>query len=315
MNPIFTSPFRKTCLLTSCVALLSCTAAYGNEATAPISEQQPAVKACCSTTLQFKSAKEISEHFSSERAEALKTYIENNPEADDIESARFGVLDALLTAGKGEETLAQFELIYDDLSKQDPYPLETVMGDIAQGYVIMATRYGKAEEAKAFLARIRLDLSKHEEAAMALPFLGQLEAELQKPQIGDALELVFTPLGSEEEFDLKTYKDKVVLVDFWATWCGPCIGELPHLQKAYKKYNEKGFEIVGISWDDDASALADFIKREKMPWIQHLEANGPNFAERYGVTKIPTTFLLKEGKIIAKDIGGEELINQLDELL
>jgi peroxiredoxin len=109
---------------------------------------------------------------------------------------------------------------------------------------------------------------------------------------------------------IANYKGKVVLIDFWATWCGPCVAELPNVMKAYEKHHEKGFEIIGISLDSDKAKLEKFTKEKNMPWQQFFDGGGwkNKLATKYGINSIPATYLLDgEGKIIGTNLRGEAL--------
>jgi thiol-disulfide isomerase/thioredoxin len=122
--------------------------------------------------------------------------------------------------------------------------------------------------------------------------------------------------------DVADYRGKIVLVDFWATWCLPCVQELPNVQEAYKKYHPGGFEVVGVSLDNDRADLEEFLKRRPLPWRQvfidrsgWVEGRNP-LAVRYGVDAIPATFLLdREGRVVARGLRGAELGRAVERLL
>ena len=114
------------------------------------------------------------------------------------------------------------------------------------------------------------------------------------------------------------YKGKLVLVDFWATWCGPCVGELPSVIKAYNKHHADGFEIIGISLDMDEQKLKSFLKTKEIPWAQYFDGKGwqNKLAAKYGIDSVPATFLLDgDGKIIGQDLRGEALEEALAKAL
>ena len=120
-------------------------------------------------------------------------------------------------------------------------------------------------------------------------------------------------------FKLSDYRGKTVLLDFWATWCGPCIAELPHVIEAYQAHHDEGFEIISISLDHDRDALDNFMtKWPAMTWIQVFDGKGwkSRVGQLYGVNAIPHTLLLdKEGKVFAKDLRGDALSSAVAEIL
>ena len=114
-------------------------------------------------------------------------------------------------------------------------------------------------------------------------------------------------------------KNKYVLVDFWASWCGPCMGEVPYLLDTYAKYHDKGFEIYGISHDTDGDRWRNCVKDRGMNWIHVSELKRFNnqAAKDYGVNAIPANFLIETstGKIVATNLRGDALVNKIAELL
>jgi peroxiredoxin len=118
---------------------------------------------------------------------------------------------------------------------------------------------------------------------------------------------------------LSAFKGKYVLIDFWASWCKPCMAELPNVIQQYNAYKDKGFEIIGVSLDRERDAWLNAVKINSMSWPQvwDMEASAPGeVANKYGVSNIPHTVLLdKEGKIIELNLRGEELKMKLATLM
>ncbi|MCB0617022.1 MAG: TlpA family protein disulfide reductase, partial [Phaeodactylibacter sp.] len=124
-----------------------------------------------------------------------------------------------------------------------------------------------------------------------------------------------TPDGGE--MSLSELRGKVVLVDFWASWCGPCRRENPNVVRMYNKYKDKGFDILGVSLDKTQDRWLQAIEQDGLEWhhVSDLKGWGNEVAQAYGVRSIPHTILLdQEGRIIARNLRGQALEEKLEEL-
>lgn len=164
--------------------------------------------------------------------------------------------------------------------------------------------------------QLKRDFPDTKQGKTADAILANIQKQAAAKKIQESL-VAGTKFPDFEEKDLDgkplsiaNYKGKVVLIDFWATWCSPCVHELPNVIKTYEKNHAKGFEIIGVSLDDNQQKLSSFLKEKNMTWQQYFDGKGwaNKLAAKYGVESIPATFLLDgDGKIIAKDLRGEAL--------
>ena len=109
---------------------------------------------------------------------------------------------------------------------------------------------------------------------------------------------------------LQDYRGKVVLLDFWAVWCGPCVGEMPNVKKVYETHKDKGFDIIGISLDTDEERLRNYLKENDIPWQQIYSGKGWDspLAKQYHIRGIPAPWLIaRDGTLISREARGVKL--------
>jgi thiol-disulfide isomerase/thioredoxin len=208
------------------------------------------------------------------------------------------------------------------------YPDEPLMGSLASGYIKSMERAGAtADEIQAqwaaFAAYPGTALAKAAPAgAVEAAARRQLGEKAKKP-----IELAFTAVDGRK-VDLRDLRGKVVLVEFWATWCAPCKEEIPNLNKIYGAYHDKGFEIVGITLENARLAdtdtadekalklakarqvLVDFTTKQEMPWPQQFDGKyrQNDLAVEFLINSIPAMFLLdRDGRIITTSARGPQL--------
>ncbi|MBL7720010.1 MAG: AhpC/TSA family protein [Flavipsychrobacter sp.] len=146
----------------------------------------------------------------------------------------------------------------------------------------------------------------------------QAKEESVGPTVGGMAPDITLTSTEGKQVAISSYKGKYVLVDFWASWCGPCRAENPNVVAAYNKYKDKNFTILGISLDDDRTNWMKAIEKDKLFWthISDLKGWESAAARLYGIQSIPANFLLDPaGKIIARDLRGPELEAKLAEVL
>ncbi|HEV2328429.1 MAG TPA: TlpA disulfide reductase family protein [Verrucomicrobiae bacterium] len=135
--------------------------------------------------------------------------------------------------------------------------------------------------------------------------------------VGKPLDLKFTAADGRE-VDISQMKGKVVLIDFWATWCVPCAEEIPLLKDTYEKFHSRGFEIVGVSSDKDEKALRNFVHQHNLPWPEYFERHGSKnmFNARFVIDTVPTLWLVdKKGTLRETSDAFPDLQARVEKLL
>ena len=179
----------------------------------------------------------------------------------------------------------------------------------------IAAEEGMTEKAQSAFLKIP-DAYKNSPPGKSIPVL--IGAK-EKTQIGKVAPDFTQQTPDNRTLSVSGFKGKYLLIDFWASWCGPCRAENPNLVAAYQRYHDKGFEILGVSLDNASQkdAWVQAIQKDSLTWPQVSDLKGwDNEAARlYGIRGIPANFLLDpSGRIIARHLRGAQLTEKLEEL-
>ena len=258
--------------------------------------------------------------------EKSEEFVEAHPEYKRVDEVYHLLGSALVQLERVEEGIMAFEevikeypearyvercllglgLAYDKLGNHDA-------ADSAYQKLIDHPKYGSRSQAK--LAKKILEQDRAERKGELPRPPGASSGMNPREWIGKpALDFQVTDLKGEE-LSLKQYRGQVVLLDFWATWCGPCIAEIPKVKKTYKKYKDQKFQIIGISLDRSTEPLEDYVKKKKLGWLHYWDKSH-KVSTMYKVRGIPSTFLIDgEGIIRKTNLRGHALEHAVAELV
>jgi thiol-disulfide isomerase/thioredoxin len=275
------------------------------------------------------SAKDLGNTYKAEGSPETKLFLEYNELSKALQRQQDSLNEAFrfaMTAGGGKPD----SLKVDSLSKK----FEAIYLKVVDSYCARVAEKAKAN-ANMFPTVIAiqpldpdkyLDLFKLVDAGLTAKYPGHPDINLFHQMIGKMVATksggtaveINLPDPTGKNIALSSLKGKVVLIDFWASWCGPCRKEMPNVVAAYKKYRSKGFEIYGVSLDKELQSWVDAIKKDGITWIQvsDLKFWDCVAVKAYNVQSIPYTVLLdKEGKIIAKGLRGDQLEKAIEQAL
>ncbi len=215
---------------------------------------------------------------------------------------------------------------YEDMSKEySEVVANKIKGNASSFASIMAIQQLRPEEYLDVFVALDKGLSeKYPDNTDIKSFHGMVQqtammvSKTEAIKVGNEAPELILPMPNDKELALSSLRGKVVLIDFWASWCGPCRKEMPNVKKAYEKYKSKGFEIYGVSLDKERDAWLEAISKDGLTWpqVSDLKFWQSEAAQIYAVQSIPFTVLIdRDGKILATELRGAELEKKLAEIL
>ena len=253
--------------------------------------------------------KAIEHDWFADNEEAALRYLKNDPDGPVKALAQIISTMARAQAGHHDEALTRYLELMKGLGKSDQEDFATSFSETFATSAITAGEFAIARQIYQTLQeRFPDSPGLHDKAAREL-------ARLDK--VGKAAPSFEAQDLAGKAVRMESLRGKYVLIDFWATWCAPCVGELPRIQEAYRKYHDAGFDVLSVSLDETRIAVADFVKVRRLPWPQlHNSTAGADLVDAFGVSSIPAAYLVDpDGKIIRLDLRGPALESTLAQLM
>jgi len=276
------------------------------------------VSAAWTSVLAYSSLEELMTDMNRKQVEAIRAYIEANPEADDRAEARERLIYGLVAVEDYAGAIGLLEEMYKELpADKSGLDLSAAFGEVVVPMIQLYRMDGRKDDAMKFVGVVREEFKDHDMADTINEALDEFTKMFEQPGVGDELDIEFTAVDGRE-VSLKDLKGKVVLVDFWATWCVPCLKVMPDIKAVYDEFHDQGFEVVGISLDSEKEKLESYLAKEKIDWPHYFDGEGWDnmIAKQYGIESIPATFLIgPDGLIAATDVPASSLKARVAELL
>ena len=260
--------------------------------------------------------------------EKSRDFVAAYPEYKRVDEVYYLLGDALVKLARVEEGIVAYEKVVKDLSEAR-YVERCLLGlglaydrlgrhdeaDVAYQKLVAHPKYGGRSQAKFAQQLLEQDKSERTGELPKPPGASSTPMARASEWIGKpALDFQVTDLKGEA-LSLEKYRGQVVLLDFWATWCPPCVAEIPNIKKTYEKYKDQKFQIIGISLDRSKEPLDAFIHEKELGWVQYWDNTG-KIANLYKVQAIPSTFLIDgEGVIQKTNLRGHRLETAVAELV
>ncbi|MBN2185688.1 MAG: redoxin domain-containing protein [Candidatus Krumholzibacteriota bacterium] len=239
--------------------------------------------------------------------EKLSSFVQRFPGTSSSGSARVVLAQIYSNTGRGNEAVQELNKYLACTCTKQPMELGVARMILGSTYLSM-NMFDEAEIQFREIASAEsgADPKTKQSAAMTLSQINTLK----KLKIGNpAIDFSATAVDGKK-IDLKQYRGKVVLIDFWATWCSPCRAEMPNVKRVYAENHGKGFDIIGISMDESREKFDNYIKEQKIEWRQVFDGKGwkAELGRLYAVSSIPSTLILdRKGIIRYKNLRGNEL--------
>jgi peroxiredoxin/predicted negative regulator of RcsB-dependent stress response len=253
--------------------------------------------------------KAIEHDWFSEAEEQGRLYLKTDPDGPVKALAQIILTMGRAQSGQYDEALKRFRELMQGLGQNEQEEFAASFADNLAASAITAGEFATAREVYTTLLARFTDS----------PNLKQkVQGDLKRlDKVGKTVPSFASEDIKGRTVRVEAYRGKYVLIDFWATWCAPCIAELPRLQAAYRTYHDAGFEIIGISLDESKAAVVDFAKARNIPWPQlHNASASTDLVEGFGVSSIPATYLIDpEGTIVRLDVRGKALDETLKKLM